>query len=279
VLRTALARGDRALIADPDGGYLRRFYDLHRGDVILNPFDPRSARWDLFAELRDPYDADQLARALIPDAAESSGPRMACLCPHLPRLRPAHPRRGSISKECEPDCLRNPSSNTLLAPRINAFRERPARPPTALGHSRRAPARTPPTRLPPRVADHRPTTIAELWRRLAIATADELRPLVANTPAQPFLEPENARMFGSIRSVTTAALAGLEHVARQRTGAPFSIRDYVASCRHAAAAEPDPRPPHLCVNVPGAALFMPYAAGQIASLRGFDRHLVAPRDL
>jgi hypothetical protein len=29
------------------------------------------ARWDLFAELPDPYDVDQLARALIPDAAES----------------------------------------------------------------------------------------------------------------------------------------------------------------------------------------------------------------
>jgi len=41
-------------------------------------------------------------------------------------------------------------------------------------------------------------------------------------------------MFGSIRSLTTAALAGLEHIARQSTGV----------------------------------LFMPYAAGQIASLRG-----------
>jgi hypothetical protein len=73
VLRTALARGDRALIADPDGGYLQRFYDPGRRDEILNPFDPRSARWDLFAELRDPYDADQLARALIPDSADASG--------------------------------------------------------------------------------------------------------------------------------------------------------------------------------------------------------------
>lgn len=45
----ALARGDRAVIADPDGGYLASFYDSARGDVILNPFDARSARWDLFA--------------------------------------------------------------------------------------------------------------------------------------------------------------------------------------------------------------------------------------
>ncbi len=63
----ALQRGDRAVIADPDGGYLQRFYDPGRGDVILNPFEPRSARWDLFAEIILPQDADQLARSFIPE--------------------------------------------------------------------------------------------------------------------------------------------------------------------------------------------------------------------
>jgi hypothetical protein len=67
MLECALARGDRAVIADPDGGYLRRFYNAERGDVILNPFDRRSMKWDLFAEIRDDYDVDQLARSLIPD--------------------------------------------------------------------------------------------------------------------------------------------------------------------------------------------------------------------
>jgi type IV secretory pathway TraG/TraD family ATPase VirD4 len=67
LLTKALNRGDRAVIADPDGGYLRRFYDPNRGDVILNPFDPRAARWDLFAEIILPQDADQLARSLIPE--------------------------------------------------------------------------------------------------------------------------------------------------------------------------------------------------------------------
>src|SRR6185437_231557 len=70
VLRTALARGDRAVIADPDGAYLEHFYDARRGDEILNPFDPRSVQWDLFAELRAPYDIDQLARALIADSPD-----------------------------------------------------------------------------------------------------------------------------------------------------------------------------------------------------------------
>ena len=67
LLHAALYRGDRAVIADPDGGYLSRFYNPKRGDVILNPFDARSAKWNLFAELKNPYDVDELAQAFIPD--------------------------------------------------------------------------------------------------------------------------------------------------------------------------------------------------------------------
>lgn len=68
LLTKALARGDRAVIADPDGGYLERYYDADRGDVILSPFDPRAARWDLFGEIVLPQDADHLARSCIVDA-------------------------------------------------------------------------------------------------------------------------------------------------------------------------------------------------------------------
>jgi type IV secretory pathway TraG/TraD family ATPase VirD4 len=67
LLAGALNRGDRAVIADPDGAFLSRFYNRARGDVILNPFDSRSAKWDLFSELKNPYDIDQMARAFIPD--------------------------------------------------------------------------------------------------------------------------------------------------------------------------------------------------------------------
>jgi hypothetical protein len=67
LLSGALSRGDRAVIADPDGGYMRRFFDARRGDVILSPFEPGGAKWDLFAEIREDYDIDQLALALIPD--------------------------------------------------------------------------------------------------------------------------------------------------------------------------------------------------------------------
>src|SRR5207249_10969905 len=56
LLRGVLARGDRAVITDPDGGYRAGFHQPRRGDVILNPFDAHSVKWDPFAELRAPSD-------------------------------------------------------------------------------------------------------------------------------------------------------------------------------------------------------------------------------
>jgi type IV secretory pathway TraG/TraD family ATPase VirD4 len=88
----------------------------------------------------------------------------------------------------------------------------------------------------------------ELWRLLAKAPADELRHVVADTPAAPFLEPDNARMFGSIRSVAVSALAALQYIQAQRS-ASFSIREWVRDS-----------------EVPGA-LFITYRAVQIAALR------------
>lgn len=67
ILSGALARGDRAIIADPDGSYLDDFYDASRGDIVLNPFETDSHRWDLFGEVTHSYDVEQLARSLIPD--------------------------------------------------------------------------------------------------------------------------------------------------------------------------------------------------------------------
>ncbi|MGH8228604.1 MAG: type IV secretion system DNA-binding domain-containing protein [Steroidobacteraceae bacterium] len=67
VVSAALLRGDRAVIADPDGSYQKRYYTPARGDQLLNPFNPQAARWDLFAEIEQLHDADQLARSLIPD--------------------------------------------------------------------------------------------------------------------------------------------------------------------------------------------------------------------
>jgi type IV secretory pathway TraG/TraD family ATPase VirD4 len=186
LLAGALERGDRAVIADPDGGYLDRFHDGGRGDVILNPFDARSLRWDPFAEIREPYDAEQLASSLIPSTEDASGREW----------------RGY--------------ARTFLTAIVRRCHE-------AYRHD-----------------------AAELWRLIAIAPGAELRALVAGTPAQPFLEPENARMFGSIRSVAASAAAALEHVQSQRSRA-FSVRDWIDEGR--------------------GALFLPYQASQIAALR------------
>ncbi len=58
-------RGDRMIVADPNGFYLSRFYKP--GDVILNPFDRRSPGWSPFAEVKKPYDFDKVARSIVPD--------------------------------------------------------------------------------------------------------------------------------------------------------------------------------------------------------------------
>jgi type IV secretory pathway TraG/TraD family ATPase VirD4 len=186
LLARALDRGDRAVITDPDGRYLARFHDAGRGDVILNPFDSRSVQWDPFAEVRQPYDAEQLANSLIPSTEDASGREW----------------RGYAR-----------TFLTAVVRRCHEIGRRDA---------------------------------AELWRLIAMAPSAQLRPLVAGTPAQPFLEPENARMFGSIRSVAGSAAAALEHVQAQRARA-FSVRDWIdTGC---------------------GALFLPYRASQIAALR------------
>lgn len=59
------ARGDRAVIVDPNGGYLSRFYTA--GDVVLNVFDRRGVGWSPFNEIRKPYDLDKVARSIVPD--------------------------------------------------------------------------------------------------------------------------------------------------------------------------------------------------------------------
>jgi type IV secretory pathway TraG/TraD family ATPase VirD4 len=188
LLASAIARGDRAVIADSDGGYLQSFYYRYRGDVLLNPFEAESAQWNLFAEIQNSFDVDQLASGLIPDCDDAS----------------AREWRGY--------------ARTFLTAVIGGCR----------------------------LADR--ASVADLWRLLMVAPAEELRPLVAGTPAQPFLDPENARMFGSIRSVTGSALAPLAYIQKQRA-TPFSVRRWVQR-----------------IGQPGL-LFIPYRAGQIAALR------------
>jgi type IV secretory pathway TraG/TraD family ATPase VirD4 len=186
ILRHALERGDRAVITDPDGGYLKTFHNRYRGDIVLNPFEEYAVKWNPFTEIRDLYDIDQLASGLIPSTEDPSGREW----------------RGY--------------ARTFLSAVIRRCHERGSR------------------------------DVAELWRLVSIASSSELRPIVFDTPAQPFLEPENARMFGSIRSVAGSAAAALGYIKDQRAPA-FSVRNWVQAGQ--------------------GVLFIPYKAAQIAALR------------
>jgi type IV secretory pathway TraG/TraD family ATPase VirD4 len=186
LLTGALDRGDRAVFADPDGGYLSRFHDRHRGDVILNPFEPLSVKWNPFAEIHSPYDIEQLASGLIPATQDPSSQEWRGY---------ARTFLSAVAQRC---------------------------------HQKGA------------------GDAGELWRLLAIASTTELRKVVAGTPAQPFLDADNARMFGSIRSVTGSAVAALAYVQDQRAE-HFSVRDWV--------------------RTGVGSLFIPYHANQIAALR------------
>lgn len=64
MLEAITARGERFIICDPNGGYLKQF--AQTGDRLLNPFDARSETWCLFNEMRRDYDAERLACSIVP---------------------------------------------------------------------------------------------------------------------------------------------------------------------------------------------------------------------
>jgi len=189
LLSGALERGDGAVIADPDGSYLNRFYDPHRGDQILNPFDPRAARWDLFGEMTTLHDADQLSRSLIADTegAESSWRNYA---------------RVFL---------------TSLLRQLHRVQH---------------------------------DDVGELYRLIATTPVEDLRDLLADTPAGPYLVQDNGRFFGAVRAVANTHLTALEPISRQISESRLSVRDWVRRGRGR-----------------GAVLFLPYHANEIATLR------------
>jgi type IV secretory pathway TraG/TraD family ATPase VirD4 len=64
LMADAIRRGDRQVVADPDGASMSAFFSP--GDIILNPFDQRCARWDLLGEIERPSDYAFLAQSLLP---------------------------------------------------------------------------------------------------------------------------------------------------------------------------------------------------------------------
>jgi len=186
LLTGALERGDRAVIADPDGSYVNAFYDPSRGDIILNPFDPEAARWDLFGEMTTLHDADQLARSLIADTegAESSWRNYA---------------RVFL---------------TSLLRQLHRVKH---------------------------------DDVGELYRLISTTPVEDLRDLLGDTPAGPYLAQDNGRFFGAVRAVANTHLSALEHIANQTSGASLSVRSWVRAGQ--------------------GVLFLPYRANEIAALR------------
>lgn len=66
LVRQIAARGEHAIVFDADGSYVERFYRGDRGDILLNPWDARSARWNPLADVHDIADARRIAAILIP---------------------------------------------------------------------------------------------------------------------------------------------------------------------------------------------------------------------
>ncbi|TZG25662.1 type IV secretion system DNA-binding domain-containing protein [Sphingomonas montanisoli] len=64
LMADAVRRGDRQVVADPDGAAMSAFFEP--GDIILNPFDRRCARWDLLGEVERPGDYSFLAQSVLP---------------------------------------------------------------------------------------------------------------------------------------------------------------------------------------------------------------------
>lgn len=71
VLDDIEARGDIALVVDSGGGFCSRYYREGR-DAVLNPFDDRCVPWSPTAEMAGPWDAEALAKSMIPDGVGES---------------------------------------------------------------------------------------------------------------------------------------------------------------------------------------------------------------
>jgi hypothetical protein len=75
LLRQIEARGELAIVVDPECEYVSEFYRPARGDLILNPVDERCPYWSPWLELSERYyqaDVATLAASLIPEPPRGS---------------------------------------------------------------------------------------------------------------------------------------------------------------------------------------------------------------
>ena len=89
--------------------------------------------------------------------------------------------------------------------------------------------------------------VGELYQLIATTPVEDLRDLLADTPAGPYLTQDNGRFFGAVRAVANTHLSALEHIAHQTSRESLSVREWI-------------RTGH-------GVLFLPYNANEIATLR------------
>lgn len=64
MVSSAIARGDRMVIVDPNGDMYSRFGT--EKDCILNPYDKRTQGWSFFNEIQNEYDFHRYALSIVP---------------------------------------------------------------------------------------------------------------------------------------------------------------------------------------------------------------------
>lgn len=71
LLERTYADGDVLILVDSGGDFASKYYNPSR-DYILNPFDERTVSWNPMAEMDGPYDAEALAKSIIPEGVGDS---------------------------------------------------------------------------------------------------------------------------------------------------------------------------------------------------------------
>jgi type IV secretory pathway TraG/TraD family ATPase VirD4 len=67
ILYEVEARGETAIVFDPDREYMQEFFDAGRGDWVLNPKDERCPYWPIGDEADDEATATPIANGLFPE--------------------------------------------------------------------------------------------------------------------------------------------------------------------------------------------------------------------
>jgi Type IV secretion-system coupling protein DNA-binding domain len=72
IVRQIRDRGDVAVVYDPAGEFVERFYDEKRGDYILNPLDDRCPFWGPASEMERNQEATAIAASLYQPTSTST---------------------------------------------------------------------------------------------------------------------------------------------------------------------------------------------------------------